>query len=154
MSALAAILERENALVLRFIDVLQAEQTALSSAQTGALEAINTEKLALVEALNLVGQERGSLINKDDSNPSQAQMSEWFASNSGEEKAGQLWASLMELAREARRLHELNGKLLDVMMRRTTEALDILTYRQQDVPLYGSDGQTASASGSRIVDSA
>ena len=48
----------------------------------------------------------------------------------------------------------MNGELIAMHLARTSEALDILTQRQNKASLYGSDGQAAGGSGSRIVDSA
>jgi flagella synthesis protein FlgN len=58
------------------------------------------------------------------------------------------------LAKEAKALHDLNGKLLNIHLQQTTEAIAVLTQQHQAHSLYGSDGQSAMSTGSRIVDSA
>ena len=51
-------------------------------------------------------------------------------------------------------MHLENQELLNKRLATTEAALDILMQRQKDTAVYGSDGQTTSLSGSRIVDSA
>ena len=153
MSALSDILGRETDLVSQFIDVLRQEEAALASAKTDDLDAINTKKLVLVELLNQTGKERSLLIFGEES-ASRAQTAAWLSENPIEQKARKLWGELIDQASEAKRLHELNGELLSLMLRKTSDALAVLTRRQQDQALYGSNGHASPATGSRIVDSA
>lgn len=153
MSALSDILERETDLVSRFIDVLRQEETVLASAKTDDLDAINAKKLVLVESLNQASKERSLLIFGEES-ASRSQTTAWLSENPKEEKSRKLWDVLIDHAGEARRLHHLNGELLNLMLRKTSDALAVLTRRQQDQALYGSNGHSSPATGSRIVDSA
>jgi len=81
-------------------------------------------------------------------------MRTWLLAHPQEGEAGKLWDDILALAEEAKRLHTLNGELIALHLRKTTEAIDILSQRQRDKPLYGSDGQSTGGSGNRIVDSA
>ncbi len=153
MSKLLEALEREVLLVSKFIELLNTEKAELSAGKTEGLDSINAEKLVLVESLNKVGKERAQLIDASDP-VSQTEMINWFLKNPKEQAAQKMWGSLLEKAVEARRLHELNSELLGMMLQKTSDALAILTRRQQDQTLYSASGQSSTATGSRIVDSA
>ena len=154
MTDLTSVLTRETELVSRFILVLNQEQAALKSARPDALAAINAEKLQLVEQLNQIGNERAQLANLAGTASDLEKMKAWLQQHPQEKKSAALWVKLLRLAREAKTLHDLNGKLLNMHLQQTTDALAVLTHQHQTHSLYGSDGQSAMSTGSRIVDSA
>ena len=82
------------------------------------------------------------------------QFEAWLQQHPQEKKSAALWVKLLKLAREAKTLHDLNGKLLNIHLQQTTDAIAVLTQQHQAHSLYGSDGQSAMSTGSRIVDSA
>lgn len=154
MADLSAITEREIALIARFIELLQDEQGALRRADTEPLPTIGTEKVTLVEQLNKLENERRAALGLDAAEAPRAAMEKWLAANPAQKRAAQNWAKLLELANEARELHQLNAGLVAMHLQQTGEALNVLTTRRPADGLYGSDGQAAPPSGSRIVDSA
>lgn len=154
MSQLHRALLDETALLRRFIEVLREEQSLLTSGQTDALAEVGATKLDLVEKLNASEQARFRLLGLTPAQSSRQDMAEWLRRNPAESAARQSWEQLITLAREAREIHAMNGELIAMHLARTSEALDILTQRQSEASLYGSDGQAATGSGSRIVDSA
>jgi flagella synthesis protein FlgN len=154
MTELTSVLTRETELVSRFILVLNQEQTALKSAKPDALATINAEKLQLVDQLNLIGNERAKLANLAGTASDLEKMKVWLQQHPQEKKSASLWVKLLKLAKEAKALHDLNGKLLNIHLQQTTEAIAVLTQQHQEHSLYGSDGQSAMSTGSRIVDSA
>lgn len=155
MSQLHRALLDETALLRRFIEVLREEQSLLTSGQTDALAEVGATKLDLVEKLNASEQARlRLLVGLTPAQSSRQDMAEWLRRNPAESAARQSWEQLITLAREAREIHAMNGELIAMHLARTSEALDILTQRQSEASLYGSDGQAATGSGSRIVDSA
>lgn len=154
MHKLAAIAARETAQLTEFIALLKLEQDALKRADAGALPAISEQKLRLVEALNAIEQERGAALGADAGENARSAMTRWLAANPEQKSIAASWKNLMDLAREAKQLHELNGQLIKMHLHQTGELLAALTQQFQKNTLYGSDGQTSSTSGSRIVDSA
>ncbi len=153
MSKLFETLEREVLLVQQFIELLHDEKTELSCSRSESLDTIKTKKLVLVEALNDIGRTRAKLIQGSDP-VSQSEMANWFLNNPNEQAAKKTWDTLLKKAAEARHLHQLNSELLGLMLKKTNDALAILTRRQQDQGLYGANGQSSPSTGSRIVDSA
>ncbi|KXB30494.1 hypothetical protein AT959_14275 [Dechloromonas denitrificans] len=154
MHKLAAIAARETAQLTEFIALLKLEQDALKRADASALPAISEQKLRLVEALNAIEQERGVALGADAGENARSAMTRWLAANPEQKDIASSWKHLMDLAREAKQLHELNGQLIKMHLHQTGELLAVLTQQFQKNTLYGSDGQTSSTSGSRIVDSA
>lgn len=154
MTDLSSVLTRETELVSRFILVLNHEQAALKSVKPDALAAINAEKFQLVEQLNQIGTERAQLADLTGAASDLEKMKAWLQQHPQEKKSAALWVKLLKLAREAKTLHDLNGKLLNMHLQQTTEAIAVLTQQHQAHSLYGSDGHPAMSTGSRIVDSA
>lgn len=149
MSPLSAALQREIDIASRFLSVLEREQEALSASNMLPLEQINGEKAELIGLLNSASQEREQFTG-----PISGSLAQWLKENSQDAEAAILWEKLSAVARQAKQTHELNGKLIAMHLSRTSEALAILTHRQQHNSLYGSDGQAFQTTGSRIVDSA
>jgi flagella synthesis protein FlgN len=154
MSPLAEVLSRETDLVSRFILLLKNEQNALKLAQAAALSEINRDKQALIEQLNAVGTERSRLTDLNTATANLGDMSTWLTQHPDEKQSAALWVVLIDLAKEAKTLHELNGTLINLHLKQTADAIAVLTRQHQEHSLYGSNGQAAAASGSRIVDSA
>ncbi|MBL8430338.1 MAG: flagellar protein FlgN [Dechloromonas sp.] len=152
MSTAAKMLKREAELVMRFRDTLLREQHILQSGTSDGLAEVNAEKLSLVESLNIAGVERAHALSSGDIDT--IDMQAWFASRPSEKEAAEEWNNLLETAREARDINELNGNLIQVLHQKTSDALFILTQGKADQSLYGSDGQASLSTGSRIIDSA
>lgn len=151
---IALLLDQEIAAVNEFIKILQDEHEALKHGPADRLSVFGEQKLALVAQLNMLESQRDLLLGKTDGDSTAERMNNWLATA---KNAGQItprWHQLLDLARKARRLHQLNAEILSQLLERTTEAINILTLRQKEISLYGSDGQAACATGSRIVDSA
>lgn len=150
MSQLRSLLETEKAAIEAFVALLREEQEALIAGQADALEMIGSQKLELVGQLNTIEAHRQALTGM----PTSLAMQEWLQGQREEQHGLALWAGIIDLARTAKALHATNGELVAMHLAKTAEAIDVLTQRQKEATLYGSNGQAASGSGSRIVDSA
>ena len=154
MTDIAAITEREVALIARFVELLKEEQDNLRGVDPAQLPELGSAKAALVEQLNSLEDQRINALAMPAGDKPRAAMEKWLAANPEQLAAAVNWTKLLTLAEEARQLHHLNASLLAIHLQRTQEALAILHGRAASETLYGSDGQAATASGSRIVDSA
>ena len=154
MSEIAAITEREIALISRFVALLKDEQETLKRADASALPEISAAKIDLVEQLNLLEAERRTALGIAGDEKTRAAMAVWLANKPNDQTAAVNWEKLLNLAQEAKQLHELNAQLVGMYLQQTSEALVILTRQAEQHTLYGSNGQAAQVSGSRIVDSA
>ncbi len=153
-SAVAAIIAREIELVSQFVSVLNEEQEALTRADVAALPELMTRKSPLVEQLNAIESERLGALDIPAATTERGAMENWLAQNSGDVVAAVNWEKLLNVAAEAKTLHELNSQLVDMHLRQATETLAILTAQPEQSALYGSSGQAVPTTGSRIVDSA
>lgn len=153
MFSLRELLQQEKELLERFIACLHEEAAALKEIRPEALDGIGQTKLALTSELNAV-EHRRSALTAVPAAGGRAAMQQWFLRHPQEAAAAALWNEILALATEAKRLHNLNGELIAMHLGKTSEAIEILTRRLSDKPLYGSDGQSTGSSGSRIVDSA
>lgn len=154
MSDVAAITTREITLISRFVALLKDEQEMLKHANATALPEISAAKIELVEQLNLLEAERRVALGIVGDEKTRAAMTEWLAKHPKEQTTAVNWENLLNLAREAKQLHELNARLVSMHLLQTSEALAVLTRQSEQHSLYGSNGQAAQISGSRIVDSA
>lgn len=154
MAGITAITEREIALISRFVDLLKEEQEALKRGDPSVLQDIGTEKADLANQLNALESERRTALGFSDKQNTREAMTEWLAQHPNERSAAVNWEKLLDLAREAKQLHELNADLVAMHLRLTSDALTVLTRQSGQNTLYGSNGQTSTISGSRIVDSA
>lgn len=154
MSEIAAITEREIALISRFVALLKDEQETLKRADASALPEISAAKIGLVEQLNLLEAERRAALGIVGDENTRAAMGAWLANKPNDQTAAVNWEKLLNLAQEAKQLHQLNAQLVGMHLQQTSEALVILTRQAEQHTLYGSNGQAAQVSGSRIVDSA
>lgn len=153
MSLLSSLLQEEKQQVALFLGVLREEQATLAAARVEQLAALGHRKLALTESLNALEARRTDFIGQAQGEDKLA-MTRWFDEHPEEHDAKACWLDILALAQEAKRLHFMNGELIRLQLEKTQEAIAILTLRQKEVGLYGSDGQTSNQSGSRLVDSA
>lgn len=154
MTRLAAALEKEGQLLSRLLELLKTEQQILVAGNAEMLEALTQEKNALVGEITEASREREATFLPAPPPAGNEAMTAWLANHPGEKAAAAAWDKLMGLTRLAKEAHEKNGFVIAALIRKTGEALAILTQHQQDHSLYGSDGQTAANTGRRIVDSA
>lgn len=153
MSEASVLIEREITLISRFVDALRKEQDVLKEGRADDLLPIVEEKSVLAEQLNVLEGERHALLGLGHAAYDAKAMSDWLAT-ANDPLAAVNWKKLLELAREAKALHQINGRLIDMHLQNTTGSIAVLTQKSVPPPLYGADGQTANHTGSRIVDSA
>lgn len=139
-----------------FVSLLSQEQAALRAGNAEPLSEIAQQKAALIETLNQAETLRHRLLAQQGFTADNDGMHRWLLSRpSGEGKAlTSLWQEILRLASEAKSLNQLNGQLVSLRLQATSEALSALNVRARESGLYGPAGQSASLTGSRIIDSA
>jgi flagella synthesis protein FlgN len=150
MTDIAATLTEEVRVLDSFVELLNREQTALVGGKPEQLPPLAEAKTGLIDKLNRLETTRSELVGGRD----KSDMERWLGDHTSQQNVYTLWEQIKNLSREARRLNTLNAQLLALHLRRTSEALDILTRHHRNNLTYGSDGQTGTLTGSRIVDSA
>lgn len=154
MSSIAALTTREIELISRFICVLKNEQDTLQRGEIAGLPESAAEKLQLAEQLNALEASRNKLLGSTGDVGGRIAMERWLSDHPEQAVAAADWKKLLELARQAKHLHELNSRLVSMHLQQKNELLSVLVQQPQQNTLYGSNGQAAMATGSRIVDSA
>lgn len=154
MSVLADILTREAELVREFAASLNQEQKALTRGEIEPLAALTQKKNEIVEQLNRAEKERAAFLLSAGHTGDREGVAVWLAANQGDRVAAAKWSELLKLATEAKRLNDLNGRLIAMRLQVTNQALGILTEQSQRSGLYGRDGFTTPRTGSRIIDAA
>ncbi len=145
---LLADLNAEKLAVTRFISLLKTEQRALKEGFVDALEQLAQEKSTLVGQLNQIEAKRDR--NAGHAGASVAGIESWITREGGM-AATTCWQELLELAREARRINQINGILIDTLVRNNKQALNLLQSAAQRASLYGPDGRSENYSGGRML---
>lgn len=151
MNEVAELVAQEIGLMRRLIEQLEAERLALLAANSDDIEAIAREKLRLTEAINQAEFSRCAALGLP---PERVAIADWGNRLADGDPLKPAWRQLMVLVREARKLHQRNGSLLDALATQTGQSLEVLRRLHRGPALYGSDGQSERANNSRIVDSA
>jgi flagellar biosynthesis/type III secretory pathway chaperone len=155
MLAIGKTIDREIALVSRFLALLLDEQEALKTANPDALPKIHDEKYILVDQLNALEIERSSLTALGGpASSARERMESWMAEHPAEKQIAARWQQLIQLCQDAKQQNILNARLVNLHLEQTNQALAILTRDTNESVLYGSNGQAAQYMGRRIVDSA
>lgn len=150
----AAMLGQEAALLASFIALLKKEQEALKTVEISALPALGEQKTQLVDQLNALELARSRAFGALPGESAKAAVDRWLDRNRGNAALVASWKKLLELAREAKQLHDLNARLVQMHLQQTNELLGALTQQAPGNSLYGANGQAWQATGSRIIDSA
>lgn len=154
MTSVAQLLIQEVRLVQQFIDSLNTEQESLKQGKVDSLGTINSQRVELVQQLNTIERERNAFLVQSGHTGDRKGMQAWLVHNRGDRTAVAGWAKLMQLARQAQDLNNLNGQLIAIRLQATQQALVALTRQPQRPTLYGRDGHTMQRTGSRIIDAA
>lgn len=154
-SRLLQTLASESELVSLFISLLEKEQACLVEGQTETLPQIAEEKSRVAEQLSGVGNERNRLLAEEGLAGGPSGIEAWCARHPQEKSIAATWAEVLDKARRAKGLNQLNGNLITLRMQHTTRALEALRSASRPLDLYGPDGQsTGVGTARRIIDSA
>ncbi|WP_319240749.1 flagellar protein FlgN [uncultured Propionivibrio sp.] len=154
-SRLLQTLTSESELVSLFISLLEKEQASLVEGQTETLPQIAEEKGRAADRLTAVGDERNRLLAEEGLAGGPSGIEAWCARHPLEKSIVSKWAEVLDKARRAKDLNQLNGNLITLRMQHTARALEALRSASRPLDLYGPDGQSAgTGTARRIIDSA
>jgi flagella synthesis protein FlgN len=150
------LLADEVAGVREFVALLEQEQSMLAGR-------IDIEALTgLVQQKNDISQRLGQLTASREKliapaavgHKGREAMEAWLSTQQPADPAHALWAELLSLAAEARRLNETNGKLINLHLQHNQQALALLMNAANHAVTYGADGQQRTGGGTRLLGSA
>lgn len=139
---IASLVARELSFLKQFTALLANEQDALVKGDIDGLPALAERKNRLIEELSGLAGERERALRALSLPAGREGMDAWAKTGGGKD-----WNALLTLAREARGLNDINGKLVSERLRHNQKALQVLTAASERAALYGPDGQPRVGSG-------
>ena len=150
-AAVAAALRSELEQFRQFHQILQNEQETLAKGDIDTLVKLaqmKTDKVTLLS--QLTGRRLGALKSLSFT-PDHAGFTQWLKHCDPDNSKGVArdWEALIELAKSAQHLNEINGALIKTKLRHNQDALAVLFGATNKVSLYGANGQAYTVNGSR-----
>jgi flagellar biosynthesis/type III secretory pathway chaperone len=139
MSAMASLLEALESDLTGLHDTVSLENRQLAAGQVEALpDLAHTKEIATARVAARWSALIGPIGAGEGTSRSQV---EDALRSTGDASLVQSWHRTLELAEQVERLNRLNGKLIDDLMLRTQNALQILRSASRERGLYGSNGR-------------
>jgi flagella synthesis protein FlgN len=156
LSAIETLLEQTVADLKRFIAVIAAERSTLISGDIDQLPAIAEEKSALATRIAGLETQRDAALGAAGFGAGRKGIDAWLAANPApaSKSPRNAWKVYLDLAAEAKRENEINGKLIAAGLQQNQQALAALLGEAADAGTYGADGQRKTGPGRRPLGSA
>jgi flagella synthesis protein FlgN len=156
LTTIDALLEQTIADLKRFIAVIASERSSLVSGNIDQLPAIAESKSALATRIASLEAQRDAALGAAGFDAGRTGMDAWLASNPAPSSMSRrnTWKLHLDLAAEARRENEINGKLIAAGLQQNQQALAALLGEEGNAGTYGADGQRKAGSGRRPLGSA
>lgn len=140
--------EADASLVAQLLHDLQAEQTALVSADLDTIERMVDSRVELLQALGAAANDRYEALAAAGYEANEHGMAEWLKQQSSAvlDKA---WLVFQKDLIQAKELNRLNGVLINKHFLRNQEKLDALHGKSAAPQFYGKNGQAQSSGSSR-----
>lgn len=123
------------------IKVLEAEADALRRADADALSILSSAKLELVASLQALARQRAQEMKRAGLPESAAGVKAWLAQAGGATAVRDDWQKLTQLALEAKRQNDVNGRLAARQRWHFDAALGALLQAAGVSSIYGADGR-------------
>lgn len=152
---LPGLLEETLEKTTDLLHLLEQETEALKIRQIDAIQGIAQKKLALVERLNQLVQNRLQLLQGQGWPPTQEGL-EGYLTGLGEKNGAsfrlrEIWNQICHLWKQCQLLNETNGALITLLQRNARRSLDILRGQAAQSHYYGPDGSAQRERDSRSL---
>ena len=147
LNAFLSNLKRELEAFREFHQILATEQAALVNADADSLMVLAQRKNEQVLGLTQLADTRNRYLSATVGSTNQMGMEAWLDIYDPVDKHGasKLWRALIDLARTARELNQLNGQLIHTRLAHNQQALAVLLGANTTTSnLYGADGHSYS----------
>lgn len=145
-------LQAEKLVFENFIGLLEEEQRILVNGGKDELPPVTANKTKLLEDLLRLSDQRTSFMKAAGLSFEPEALSRWISQQNTEAKA--LWQQCLDLAKQAKRLNDLNGRLVAERLSGNQQAIHTLMAEANQPATYGPDGQTRSLGQGRTLGSA
>ena len=127
-----------------FVQVLHTEQEALIQGDIDRLIELARLKSEKVLLLSQFAERRNRYLAANGRNPEQqGSMDKWLQQHGGESPhTAEAWEQLLEQAKIAQQINQVNGSLIEIKLRFNQQALTLLQTAANQTGIYGPDGQT------------
>ncbi len=149
-STLGDTLGAEVSKLNEFIVLLKREQDFLKAGDTESLLPLIDTKTLLSNTLASYATVREATLRQLGLQTGRGGMEDWLQHH-GQAPQRKAWQTLLALAREARELNILNGKLIGLHMSHNQQAFNALMGATDRAMTYGPDGQQHNGGGGRIL---
>lgn len=134
MPDLSSVIRAELEAAKAFFSLLNDENTALVEGNTERISQVVQTKSEQLKKIADITQMRNQLLPL-------TEIPAWLDSHP---ESSDAWQNLKQLAEKIHQLNELNGKMIDVRLRSTQQALAVLhSLSKTATNLYGPDGQAS-----------
>lgn len=137
---LVQLLHREIEHIYNLMNLLEQESAALGEHHPTALEEVVTSKQEIIRQLELVNQERESLLATMKPGVNSNQLKRTAAPFSNNKELTVLWDQLVSLAEKCQEQNRANGSIVELASRQSRHALDILRGISPGCELYDYTG--------------
>ena len=148
MESIPELLANEISFLQRFCALLDEERNALTGAKAEDLPRIAEEKSTLASRLSALEASRDKLLHKSGLDIGRAGMDAWLETCANPDAERARWNILLELAAKARAENEINGRVINLLLKQNQEALAVLL-SSGGGSIYGPDGQQRTVGGGR-----
>jgi flagellar biosynthesis/type III secretory pathway chaperone len=131
-----------------FITILREEHAALVQRESRRLEETTAAKTRQLERLQQLGQERENCFRSLGLADSPRQVHNRLGKDS---TLGKHWQQLLELGRQCRKLNRLNGITIELGHRHVSQALRLVSGRDDTPASYGPGGRKQDTPASRLL---
>jgi flagella synthesis protein FlgN len=134
MHDLSSVIRAELEAAKSFFSLLKDENTALAEGNSERISQVTQAKSEHLKKIADITQMRNQLLPL-------SEIPAWLDSHP---ELSDAWHDLKQLAEQIHQLNELNGKMIDVRLRSTQQALAVLhSLSKTATNLYGPDGQAS-----------
>lgn len=145
-SGLLAALTSERSALLRFIALLEREQTALVENHGDALPELAELKTTDAIKLSQLAESRRELLKLDIPQQNTETTQVWLNAHCPDGLP--LWQDIVALGQRAKQLNQINGELIKMKLRHNQQALTVLSNAVNKAGVYGRNGQPDFSPGS------
>ena len=134
-----ATLSAERAALVRFVALLEREQSMLVGNGVNQLLELSEQKSGDALCLNELAEARHTLLQKNIPGLSVDAIQPWLAAHSPQSLV--VWRGVCALAARAQKINRTNGELIKMKLRHNQQSLAVLSNAVNKANLYGADGQ-------------
>ena len=145
-------LQTEKQVFEAFVGLLEEEQGILVNGRKDELSSNTTKKTKALEELQRLSDQRTNFMRTAGISLEPVGLTSWIAGQNPEAKV--LWDQCLDLAKRAKRLNDLNGRLLAERLSGNQQAIHTLMTEANQPATYGPDGQTRGLGQGRPLGSA